>query len=451
MRRSAARKKPRSAVRVITLGFSLLIAVGTLLLSMPFATRSGQSAGLMTALFTATSASCVTGLVVEDTYLFWSPAGQAIILSLVQIGGLGFMMVVAGFSFIVRRRITLRERLLLGKSLNVDDMAGIVRLAKGILLGTLAVEGMGAVILSIRFARDFGLRGGIVKGVWTSVSAFCNAGFDLMGETGAYTSMAGYLGDPAVTLTVALLIILGGLGFYVWNDVVNCPRNGRYRLHTHLVLFTTGVLLLVGTIGFLVFEWSNPQTIGNESFFSRILASFFQSASLRTAGFDQMGQAGLTSASQAFSVILMFVGGSPGSTAGGIKTTTLAVLILTAVAPYRGKDRADVFGRTITQRAVTDALSIFVAGLGVVICSTFLVSLADGLSFGAALYECMSGFATVGLSQGLTPTLSVFSRLVLVALMFMGRVGIMTIGAAALFRDGGEGKIKMPEGKIMIG
>lgn len=438
-------------MRVITLGFSLLIAVGTLLLCMPFATRSGQSAGLMTALFTATSASCVTGLVVEDTYLFWSPAGQAIILSLVQIGGLGFMMVAAGFSFVVRRRITLRERLLLGKSLNVDDMAGIVRLAKGILLGTFAIEGMGAVILSIRFARDFGLRGGIVKGVWTSVSAFCNAGFDLMGETGAYTSLAGYLGDPAVTLTVALLIILGGLGFYVWNDVVNCPQNGRYRLHTHLVLFTTVVLLLAGTIGFLVFEWNNPQTIGGKGVFSRVLASFFQSASLRTAGFDQMGQGGLTSASQALSVILMFVGGSPGSTAGGIKTTTLAVLILTAIAPYRGKDRADVFGRTITQRAVTDALSIFVAGIGVVICGTFLVSSADGLSFGAALYECMSGFATVGLSQGLTPTLSAFSQLVLVALMFMGRVGIMTIGAAALFRDGGEGKIKMPEGKIMIG
>ena len=451
LRRAVSRKKPQSPVRVITLGFSLLIAVGTLLLCMPFATRSGRSAGLMTALFTATSATCVTGLIVEDTYLFWSPAGQAVILSLIQIGGLGFMMVAAGFSLMVRRRITMRERLLLGKSLNVDDMAGIVRLAKGILLGTFVIETAGAVILSIRFARDFGLRGGIIKGVWTSVSAFCNAGFDLMGQRGRYTSMAGYLGDPAVTLTVSLLIILGGLGFYVWRDVAGCPKNGRYRLHTHLVLVTTGILLLAGTLGFLVFEWNNPQTMGGEGFLRRLMAAVFQSATVRTAGFDQMGQARLTSASQALSILLMFIGGSPGSTAGGLKTTTLAVLVLTAVAPYRGKNRADVFGRTIAQPAVIDALSILVAGMSVVITGSFLISMADGLDFGTAFFECVSGFATVGLTLGVTPTLSAFSQLVLVALMFMGRVGIMTIGVAALFRGSGEGKIKMPEGKIMIG
>ena len=232
MPRLLKRKKPFHPVRVITLGFSALILLGTVLLAMPFATRSGQSAGLMTALFTSTSATCVTGLVVEDTWLFWSPAGQAVILALIQAGGLGFMMVAAGFSFLVGRRITIRERLLIGKSLNVDDLSGIVRLARGILLGTFAVEGIGAVLLSIRFARDFGLRGGIVRGVWTSVSAFCNAGFDLMGSQGAYSSLSAYLGDPAVTLTVSLLICIGGLGFYVWADIVRRPPNGRLRLHT---------------------------------------------------------------------------------------------------------------------------------------------------------------------------------------------------------------------------
>lgn len=451
MHRAVKRKKPRSPVRVITLGFSLLIALGTVLLCMPFATRSGQSAGVVTALFTATSATCVTGLIVEDTYLFWGPFGQAVILTLIQVGGLGFMMVAAGFSFVLRRRITMRERLLLGQSLNVEEMAGIVRLARGILAGTFAIETMGALILSIRFIRDFGLRGGIIKGVWTSVSAFCNAGFDLMGETGAYVSMGGYLGDPAVTLTISLLIILGGLGFYVWSDLVTCPKNGRFRLHTNLVLVTTGILLLVGMLGFLVLEWNNPQTLGEKGFFDRIMAAVFQSATVRTAGFDQLGQAALTSASQALSIVLMFIGGSPGSTAGGIKTTTLAVLVLTAFAPYRGRNRASAFGRTITQKSVTDALSILVSGIFIVIIGSFLVSMADGIAFDVALFECVSGFATVGLSLGVTPDLTAFSQLVLVLLMFTGRVGVMTVGVAALFRNGGESKMKMPDGKVMIG
>lgn len=451
MRHTVRTKKPQSPVRIITLGFSLVIAFGTLLLCMPFATRSGQSAGLMTALFTATSATCVTGLVVEDTYLFWSPAGQAVILALIQVGGLGFMMVGAGFSLIVRRRITMRERVLLGKSLSVEELSGIVRLSRWILGGTFALEGIGALILSIRFARDFGVAGGIVKGVFTSVSAFCNAGFDLMGEVGEYASLIPYRGDPAVTLTVSLLIILGGLGFYVWNDVAHRPVNGRYRLHTHLVLSTTVILLAVGTVGFFAFERGNMQTMGRDGFFSQLLSAFFQSATVRTAGFDQLGQGSLTGASQALSALLMFVGGSPGSTAGGIKTTTLAVLVLTALAPYRGRTRARAFGRAISQKAVSDALSIFVMGIGVVTLGSFLVCTADGVGFSAALYECVSAFATVGLSVGITPGLSAFSQLVLVLLMFLGRVGIMTVGAAALLRSTGESKIRLPEGKIMIG
>ena len=263
--------------------------------------------------------------------------------------------------------------------------------------------------------------------------------------------MAKYLGDPAVTLTISLLIILGGLGFYVWSDLVTCPKNRRYRLHTSLVLATTGILLLAGTLGFLAFEWNNPQTLGDKSVFDRIMAAVFHSSSVRTAGFDQMGQAGLTSASRALTILLMFIGGSPGSTAGGIKTTTLAVLVLTAVAPYRGRNQASAFGRTIAQKSVTDALSVLVTGLFLVICSSFLVSWADRLPFETAVYECVSGFATVGLSLGVTPALSVFSKLVLVLLMFTGRVGVMTIGAAALFRSSGEGRIKEPEGRVMVG
>lgn len=445
------RKKAMDPMQIIVIGFSLLILLGTLLLMLPFATRSGESANPVTALFTATSATCVTGLIIEDTYVFWSPFGQAVILLLIQIGGLGFMMVAAGISIILGRRITMRERLLIGKSMNVDDLAGIVRLAKGVIIGTFSFEAAGALILAVRFSKDFGWRGGIIKGIWHSVSAFCNAGFDLMGQIEPFSGMAFYMRDPAVTLTICLLIIVGGLGFYVWSDIVTNPPNGKLKLHTKLVLVTTGVLLTVGTLAFFSFEYSNPATIGNESVGVKLMAAFFQSTTVRTAGFSQMAQDALTAPSRAMSDILMFIGGSPGSTAGGIKTTTLAVLTLTAIAPFRRKNSATAFGRRVPQRAVNDAISVFIIAIGVVLIGTFGVSLIDGVPYYEALFECISAFATVGLSRNLTPTLSVLSHLILVLLMFLGRVGIMTIGLAALLRDHSESKIILPEGKIIIG
>ncbi|NCB04912.1 MAG: Trk family potassium uptake protein [Clostridia bacterium] len=445
------RKKSMDPVQIIVIGFSLVILLGTLLLMMPFSTRSGESAGVVTSLFTATSATCVTGLVMEDTYTFWSPIGQSVILLLIQIGGLGFMMIAAGFSIMVGRRITMRERLLIGKSMNVDDLAGIVRLAKGVIIGTFSFEIAGALILALRFSKDFGWWDGLVKGIWHSVSAFCNAGFDLMGEVKPLSSLEVYLRDPAITLTISLLIIIGGLGFYVWSDIVSNPPNGKLRLHTKLVLTTTGLLLALGTVAFFMFEYHNPATIGNESTGVKLMASFFQSTTARTAGFNQMPQDALTSPSRAMTDILMFIGGSPGSTAGGIKTTTLAVLILAAIAPFKGKNNASAFGKRVPQRAVNDALSVFVIGIAAVTFGAFGVAVIDGVPYFEALFECISAFATVGLSRGLTPTLSVLSHLILIVLMFLGRVGIMTIGVAALLRDHTESKIILPEGKIMIG
>ncbi|MEG1778043.1 MAG: potassium transporter TrkG, partial [Angelakisella sp.] len=311
---------------------------------MPFSTISGESCGWEDALFTVTSASCVTGLVVQDTAEYWSPFGQVIILLCIQIGGLGVMMTTAALLLTTRRKITVSERMLIGQSISIDEISGVVRLARGVLIGTMAIEGVGAVILTLRFSRQFPFWDSLWKGIFHSVSAFCNAGFDLMGNN--YEGLSSYVGDFTVSMTIAFLIIIGGLGFYVWNDVRAYKTKKKLSIHTKIVLFTTAALLVFGTIGFMVLEWNNPATIGNEGFGSKLIASFFQSTTTRTAGFDQMIQANMTPGSQALSCLLMFVGGSPGSTAGGIKTTTLIVILFTAISAMRGKSSTVVLQRT---------------------------------------------------------------------------------------------------------
>ena len=362
-RRNAAVRRA-APVRVMAVGFAAVILIGTLLLMLPFATRSGESAGAVTALFTATSATCVTGLVVEDTYLFWSPFGQAVILCLIQTGGLGFMTIAIALSLLLRRKISLRERRLVGTSLNMDGLSGMVRLVKRVLCGTLLFEGMGALILSVRFARDYGILGGIGRGIFHSVSAFCNAGFDILGDQGAYISLGGYTGDFVVTVTISLLIILGGLGFFVWSDIYSA-RDNKGRLHTQskIVLRSTALLLLLGTVFFFIAEYENPQTMGNQGFFGRLLSAFFQSTTTRTAGFAQLNQAYLTGASKAMSVALMFVGGSPGSTAGGVKTVTLAVLLMAALSSLRGTYQTTVGGRVSAGHLLGGRRYLFAVGL----------------------------------------------------------------------------------------
>lgn len=450
-RRNAAVRRA-APVRVMAVGFAAVILIGTLLLMLPFATRSGESAGAVTALFTATSATCVTGLIVEDTYLFWSPFGQAVILCLIQTGGLGFMTIAIALSLLLRRKISLRERRLVSTSLNMDGLSGMVRLVKRVLYGTLLFEGMGALILSVRFTRDYGILGGISRGIFHSVSAFCNAGFDILGDQGAYISLGGYTGDFVVTVTISLLIILGGLGFFVWSDIYSA-RDNKGRLHTQskIVLSSTAMLLLLGTVFFFIAEYENPQTMGNQGFFGRLLSAFFQSTTTRTAGFAQLNQAYLTGASKAMSVALMFVGGSPGSTAGGVKTVTLAVLLMAALSSLRGTYQTTVGGRSISYKLVMDALSVFLLGICSVAVGTFLLSAFDGVTLSSALFECTSAFGTVGLTLGITPELSTPSLLVLVALMYMGRVGIITIGMAAMMRGKKDAKIKYPEARVMIG
>ncbi len=437
--------------RVIMLGFLAVIVLGAWLLHLPVSARSGQMTPLVDCLFTATSATCVTGLAVVDTYQHWSVFGQAVILCLIQIGGLGIMSVAALVSFFTHRTITMRERLEMSASLSVSDLAGIVRLTKGVILFTLAVEGVGAVLLSIRFIPQFGLWKGIGKSVFHSVSAFCNAGFDLMGEEQAFVNLSGYVTDPLVNGVVIVLIVMGGLGFLVWHDLLHHHRWHQLSVHTRLVLVTTAILLAGGSVLFFCLESENPQTMGGLTTGQRAMASLFQATTCRTAGFNTIDQQAMNGSSVIVSMLLMFIGGSPGSTAGGIKTTSAAMIVLAAVSVLRGRRDIAVFHRRLDSRTVLHALTVCMAAVVLVFVGTLLLCTFDGVAAERALYETVSAFSTTGLSQNLTPTLGTASKLWLILEMYLGRIGILTMGVAVLSRRVMEPKIRYPEGRIMIG
>ncbi|MDY3618573.1 TrkH family potassium uptake protein [Agathobaculum sp.] len=437
----------------MALGFLCIILLGAMLLSLPAAARDGEPTRFFDALFTATSATCVTGLVTLDTATHWSGFGHAVILLLIQVGGLGFMTLASIASFLLRRTFTLRERMVMSAGLNLTENAGIVRLTRRVLFGTIAFESVGAVVLACRFVPRFGAWKGIKMGIFHSVSAFCNAGFDLMGTPDVqFPSVTGYISDPVVNLTLMALIVIGGLGFFVWGDVYDNRRHPhRLRLHTKLVLTTTGVLLAIGFLMTLVFEWSNPGTLGPLKTGDKLLAAAFQSVTLRTAGFNTIDQAALSGPSQAVACFLMLIGGSPGSTAGGIKTVTAAVLLLTTLSALRGRTTVSAFGRTIASRGVMNAVTMLVVGVVTSLAGACAISYWEAAPFHQCLFEAISAFGTVGLSMGLTPTLGLASRLVLVLLMYLGRVGILTLGVAVLMRHREPPKMHYPEGQVMVG
>ncbi|MBN2898114.1 MAG: Trk family potassium uptake protein, partial [Clostridia bacterium] len=324
--KSEIRRKELRPGQVLGLGFALIILIGALLLALPIASRDGHSIGLVNALFTATSAVCVTGLVVVDTGTYWTMFGKGIILLLIQIGGLGFMTMATAGAFIMGRRIGLRNRLIMQEALNQMSLSGVVRLTKYVIMTTFAIEGVGALLLSFRFIPEFGLRRGIVFSLFHSISAFCNAGFDIMGN---YTSLTAFVSDPWVNIVIMGLILIGGIGFSV---IIDVARNKRYRklsVHSKLVLVTSGILLLIGFVLFLAIEWNNPATLGELSLSGKVLGAAFQSVTPRTAGFNTIPIDQLETPSKLITMVLMFVGGSPGSTAGGIKTTTLGIIVLT--------------------------------------------------------------------------------------------------------------------------
>ncbi|MCL2030794.1 MAG: potassium uptake protein, TrkH family [Oscillospiraceae bacterium] len=440
-----------SPARVMALGFLAVILAGALLLRLPVSSRGETAVPFLTALFTAASATCVTGLVAADTALTWSVFGQAVILCLIQIGGLGFMSVTTIFFFLMNKKIGLSQRLLIVQSLSLHDMQGVVRLLRRVLLGTFMFEGLGAAVLWLRFLPEYGAWKGLGMGLFHSVSAFCNAGFDLMGGGGPFSSLSAYAGDAVVAVTVTLLVFIGGLGFFVWGDIGNVRRFAKLHLHSKLVLAVSFWLIAAGWVFFYFAERTNPGTIGGLSFPDAALASLFQAVTPRSGGFSVVSQASLTGVSKMAVIVLMLIGGSAGSTAGGIKNVTAGILFLSALHSLRGRHRLSVFGRTVPAPQIISALSILVLALTLTAAGSAAIALLQPeLAYGDILFETVSAIATCGLSQGITPALAPASLAVIMLLMFFGRVGIMTLGMAAFLKRGGADKTRHPDTWVMM-
>ncbi len=434
-----------SSAQIIILGFVSVITAGTLLLMLPISARTGHGASFWDALFTSTSAVCVTGLVVRDTATYWSLFGQMVILALIQIGGMGVVTVGAALAVISGRRIGLMQRSTMQEAVSAPKVAGIVRLTNFIIAGTFLFEGLGAAALLPVFVREYGAAKGAWYSVFHSVSAFCNAGFDLMGEKGQFSSLTSYADNIAVNVIVMLLIIAGGIGFITWEDIrENKFRLRGYRLQSKVVLLTSVLLILVPALFFYFFEW------GTASGGKRLLYSFFQAVTPRTAGFNTMDLSAMSEPGQLMIIILMLIGGSPGSTAGGMKTTTIAVLMISASAVFRRKHSPEVFDRRIMSETVHKAAAIFLMYIFLFVTGGMAISCIEGLPMLTALFETASAVGTVGLTLGVTPSLTLASRLILTVLMFFGRVGGLTVIFATV-GDSRSKRSKLPQEKIMVG
>lgn len=443
-----------SPTRMIILGFLAVILVGGILLMLPISSADRNAASASDAFFTAVSATCITGLAVRDTMTEWSRFGHTAILCMVQIGGLGFMTFTVLVSILLKRRITPRERIILAESFNLNTYEGIMKLIRMILIGTLLIELAGAFILATQFIPLFGVGEGIYRAVFHSISSFCNAGFDLMGDySGAYSSLVGFAESPIVLLTKAILILLGGIGFVVWEDILSFLRNrSRLSIYTRLVLGLTVVLVVGGSLIFALLEWNNPETIGNMTPAYKLLNAVFYAVSLRTAGFTTFNIMELNSASMLISCIWMFIGGASGSAAGGIKMVTFWLLLYSALRIAQGYGEINIFGRKIPLRSVMRALTVTIIGILCIAAAAIVLSLSEEASLTEVLYECIAAFTTTGISMSITPTLSVIGRLVVMLLMFMGRVGILTV-TFSIMLDGTKKKscITYPEIQLMIG
>ena len=444
-------RRAYSISRIMAFTFLGLILLGGLLLNLPFASRSGRSAGLLTSLFTATSATCVTGLVVGDTWSLWSGFGQGVILAMIEIGGLGFMSAASLAYFSLRRKISLQQQLIMAEAIGANDMSDVVSHQRRLLVRAFTVEAAGALVLTLRFAAEYPLLQALKLGVFHSVSAFCNAGFDILGFRTPGASLMDYHTDPFVCLTLSALVVLGGLGFLVWDEVLREHRPRKWSVYTCLVLITTGILLLSGMVLTCVLEWNNPDTLGPLPLGEKLLAAFFQSVTLRTAGFAGLDQARLTPASKAVAIFLMLIGGSSGSTAGGLKTVTFVVLLMFLWNRMRGRYTVSVFRRTIADSHVLNAIMIFMLMIGLsffggaFICATSGVSLADGL------YEAVSAIGTVGLTTGITPDLDPAAKLMLILFMYFGRVGLLTISFGFLKKKPSGEKYRYANTDLLIG
>lgn len=436
-------------VQYIALGFFFIILAGSLILMLPIASRSGEWTPFLDSMFTATSATCVTGLVVYDTFTHWNVFGQLVILLLIQIGGLGFITVGVGFSMAFRRRIGLRQRDLLKESINAMEIGGIVKLSRKIFLGTALCEGVGALLLATRFIPEFGLVKGIYYSIFHAISAFCNAGFDLMGGQQPYASFTAYATDPVINITLMLLIIVGGLGFVVWSDVVSKRFHWKnYCLHTKMVISVTLILIFGGAL--LLFLFEQGGTIKGMSTGEQILTSLFGSVTARTAGFNTVDTGALKPESKLLTTALMFIGGSPGSTAGGVKTTTIAVILIYVISNLRGESGCNVFHRRIGDEVIKRASMVFCLNLFLGLTSVTLILATSSLRMSDVLFEVYSAISTVGMTTGITRDLNVVGRIIIMILMYCGRIGSMTFALSFVAKPETKG-LSLPEEKITIG
>ena len=437
-------RKRLTSAQIIILGFSGVILLGALLLTLPLSSRSGVFTPFEDALFTATSAVCVTGLVVRDTATYWSAFGQGVILFLIQIGGMGVITVAASFTILSGKKISLMQRNTMQEALSAPSLGGIVRLTGFAVKATLLFELLGAAALAPVFCRDFGAKG-LWMALFHSVSAFCNAGFDLMGIREQFSSLTAYAAQPAVNVTVMLLIITGGIGFLTWDDLrTNRWHWRKYRMQTKVILTSTGLLLVVPAVYFFLREFAALPL--NQ----RVWLSLFQAVTPRTAGFNTADLTILSEPGGYITMALMLVGGAPGSTAGGMKTTTLAVLLATAAATFRRREDAAFFGRRVDADAVRNAATIFLMYIVLFFGGALAISMLEGLPMYLCLFETASAIGTVGLTLGVTPGLGAVSRLILIGLMFFGRVGGLTLIFAALSGAKKTGS-KLPQEKITVG
>lgn len=439
--------KKLSHSQILAGGFFIIILIGAVILNMGFSSAKGESIGFLAALFTSTSSVCVTGLIVADTGTYWSDFGKFVIMILVQIGGLGFMTLATLGVLISGERLSYSEKLLIQDSLSSEKTSGILKFSKKIVLVSLFIEFVGAICLSIAFVPEFGFVKGICYGIFHSVTAFCNAGFDIMGN---FSSLTAYFNNPIVNISIMLLIMLGGLGFSTIFDINRKRSFKKFKLNTKIILITTAILIVIPTFLFFIFEMDNPKTLGTMNFGEKILASLFQVVSPRTAGYNTIDLSQMHDSTKFLTIILMFIGGAPASTAGGLKITTFALIIISVYCLFKQKSEIEIFGRTVPFKNLNKALVSLVIGFTLVITGTMIILSYSDFDFLTVLYEVTSAYATVGLTLGITTKLNAICKITLIILMFMGRVGSLTVLYSFIKTDSKK-KYKYPKEEINIG
>jgi len=435
--------------RFIVLSFLLIILVGTIFLMLPVSSQSGKFTDPITALFTATSATCVTGLVVVDTGTYWSLFGQIVILLLIQLGGISYMTLLSFLALLLRRQVVLHERIILQETLNSWSIRGVMKLARVVLYTVVFFEGLGALLLFFVFIRDYPFITALKFSIFHSISAFCNAGFDLLG---GFRSLTGYVDNPLLVFTITSLIIFGGIGFVVIYDLRSNLFNWKkITIHSKIAILTTIILIILGTLIIGLLEWRNPGTMGPLSIRGKILSSYFQSVTPRTAGFNTLNIGNMRNATLLFIILLMFIGASPGGTGGGIKTVTFTVLISAVRATLMGYENVEIMERKLYWDSVRKAWALFFLSIGLIFIGWFTLLISENLLPINLLFEVVSAFGTVGLSTGITPSLSTVGRIVIILVMYLGRVGLVVFGLSFLYPLRRKSHIELPYGEVSIG